>query len=741
MRLIKIFLVATILLLLSTSTALASSNYKIIIATFNTQKRANSALNNLKDELKTKDGFNLVVRESEKYFTCVAEQFSDKKLFDKVLKEIRIKHPDAFLIKVAEDKKVPKKKSVKKKAKKQQKAKKREQVNVNFANLEINDFIKLISKITNKNILINNKINGTVNFVSTVPVYDDELIGILVSVLESKGFTLIKKGSLYEIVRSTEAAKHNAQVVREGKKLYGSLMVTQSVKVVGENVDVVAAKVRYLISKTAKLMTMKESNTLLITDYPRNIETIKRVIKDIDTNNKAIVKVIPIKNTEVKKLQVRLIDISKSLFNAKVASQKVKIILDDNINGIILVGLQKNVHRIEKLIKKLDIESSTSKSVQIFELKNSDAKSVLASLNEIISKQVFADPAMKPNISASEEINAVIAIGEPIIIKGIKLIIDELDKEKYQVYIQARIIEINKNNAEDIGVKYGFAAGDVSASGLYAMSANFGSDALSLASLTAVTDALGAIGSTGGVTSALALGATIDFLQVNGASKSVSNPSILCVNNKESSIYVGKTISISTGTVTGATLGGGVTSSFKREDVGLTLKIKPRVSSKDKVTLEVETILENVTDDGSNNATGQPVTTKQEVKTQAILRHGESIIIGGLVKIHDKTSVSKVPLLGDIPFIGEYLFSSTSTTSEQDNLVVLLTPYIIDKSEELSRLQKDLGLLAKIQKEYNVEVFESLKKSAEKDEIHEVKYNETEEDRLNTLHNTDVENP
>ncbi len=615
----------------------------------------------------------------------------------------------------------------------------REQVNVNFSNLEINDFIKLISKITNKNILINNKINGTVNFVSTTPVYDDELVGILVSVLESKGFTLIKKGSLYEIVRSTEAAKHNAQVVRQGKRLYGSLMVTQSIKINGENVDVVAAKVRYLISKTAKLMTMKESNTILITDYPKNIETIKKVIKDIDTNNKMIVKIVPIKYTDVKKLQARLLEISKSLFNAKVASQSVKIIIDDNINGVIIVGNKTNVKKIEKLIEKLDIESSTSKVVHIFELKNSDAKSVLTSLTEIISKQVFTDPSMKPNVSASEEINSIIAIGEPIIIKGIKLIIDELDKEKYQVYIQARIIEINKNNSQDLGIKYGFAGGDVSASGLYAMSANFGSETLTNLAAAAVSTALGNIGS--GASSALALGAAVDFLQENGASKSISNPSILCVNNKESSIYVGKTISISTGTISNANLGSGLTSSYKREDVGLTLKIKPRVSSIDKVTLDVEAILENVLDDGSKNATGQPVTSKQEVKTQAILRHGESIIIGGLVKVYDQTLVSKLPLLGDIPWIGEYLFSSTSTSNEQDNLVVMLTPYVIDKSEKLSQLQKDLGLLAKIQKEYNVKAFELLKKRAKKDDIHEVKYNDIEEDRLNTLHDTDVENP
>jgi len=585
----------------------------------------------------------------------------------------------------------------------------REQVNVNFSDLEIKDFIKLISKITNKNILINHRINGTVNFISTTPVYDDELIGILVSVLESKGFTIVQKGSIYEVVRSTEAAKHNTRVIKQGKKLYGSLMVTQSIKVKSENVDIVAAKIRYLISKTAKLMTMKEVNSIIITDYPQNIETIKKVIKDIDIHNKSIVKVIPIRNAEIKKLRNRLSEIVKSLFNEKVSDQKVKIILDDNINGIILVGNKNNVKKVEILIKKLDIESHISKKLKIFNLKNSDSKAVLASLNAIVSKQKFSDPDLKPNISASEEINSIIVIGEPVIMKGLKLIIDELDKEKYQVYIQAKIIEINKNDAEALGVRYGFAGGDVSASGIYAMSANFGDPALTEAAVTSVIDYLGNIGS--GQKTALALGATIDFLQTNGASKAISNPSVLCVNNKESSIYVGKTLSVSSGQTAVA---GSTTTSYKREDVGLTLKIKPRVSSNDKVTLDVEAVLENILDDGSKNATGQPVTSKQEVKTQAILRHGESIIIGGLVKSYDSDSVNKVPLLGDIPLVGEYLFSSKSTKTEEDNLVVILTPYVIDKSEKLSKLQQQLGMFAHVQEEYNVKIFEKLEKNIQK---------------------------
>ncbi|MDF1878182.1 hypothetical protein JHD46_00860 [Sulfurimonas sp. SAG-AH-194-C20] len=596
----------------------------------------------------------------------------------------------------------------------------REQVNINFSDLQINDFIKLVSKVSHKNILINNKINGTVNFISTTAIYDDELIGILVSVLKSKGFTLVKNASIYEVVRSTEAAKHNVIVVDKNKKAYGSLMVTQVIHIKGDNVDVVAAKIRYLISKTAKLMTIKESNILLLTDYPQNIATVKKVIKDIGSNNRTIVKIIPIHNANAKKLQTRLLEVAKSIFNAKIASNTVKIIYDDNINALIVVGLDLNVEKIESLIKEMDIESNGSNSVEIYELKNSDATTVAASLNEIIAKQIFSDPSLKPSVSASVEINAIITIGNPLILKGIKLIINELDKEKYQVYVQARIIEINKSNAQAIGVKYGFDAGVLTSEGLYSLATNFGGQAIAGQIGAALSTTV--IGS--GATNGFALGATLDFLETNGAAKSISNPSILCVNNKESSIYVGRTISISTGSVTTTSGLNGVTSSFKREDVGLTLKIKPRVSSKDKVTLDAEAILENLVDDGSNNATGQPVTSKQEVKTQAILRHGESIIIGGLVKVYDRTSVSKVPILGDIPWLGEYLFSSTTTTVEQDNLIVMLTPYIIDKSEKLSQLQEDLGLLSKIQQEYNIKVFEKLEKKAKMKNIAEIKSSE-----------------
>ena len=576
----------------------------------------------------------------------------------------------------------------------------RQEVDVNFNNLAINDFIKLIAKITSKNILVNYKVNGTVDLVSSAPIYDDELMGILISVLESKGFTLIRNGSVYEVVRSTEAAKHNVSVVKSGKYAWGALMVTQAITLENENVDIVAAKVRYLISKTAKLMTMKESNTLLLTDYPKNIQTIKKVIKDLESAKEVDMKVVPIKYAELKKLHTQVSEIVKTLFNAKVSSQVVKVLINTDVNALVLVGRADYIKKVEALIVELDQEVDLNEVVQIISLKNSDAKGVLTTLNEIVSKQTFTDPTLKPNISANEEINSVILVGNPTIIKGLRRIIDELDKEKYQVYVQARIVEINNNDAETMGLQYGLGGIDTAA-GLYAFSANFGSSALTNASSVG---ALAAI--TAGATQAFSLNAALDFMQSNGVSKTVSNPSILCVNNQESSIYVGKTVSIQTGSA--VSTGAVQSNSFKREDIGLELKIKPRVSSVDKVTLSVDVKLENIV--GIDSTSGQPITTKQTVITEAILRHGESIIVGGLVKTYDKEDKSEVPFLSAIPLIGPFFFTHTDIQEQKDNLLVILTPYVIDKSEKLSSLQQQLGELAKFQREFNEDAFKRIEK-------------------------------
>ena len=191
----------------------------------------------------------------------------------------------------------------------------------------------------------------------------------------------------------------------------------------------------------------------------------------------------------------------------------------------------------------------------------------------------------------------------------------------------------------------------------------------------------------------------INLLKENYALDIVSEPSILCINNQECSIYVGETISVKTSNTLSS--GGLSKDSFKREDIGLSLKVKPRISNKNKVMLHIEAILEGVTNRVS--VSGNPDTSKKEIKTTAIVNNGESVIIAGLIENKIEITNTKVPLLGDIPFFGN-LFKNKNENKAQTSLVIIITPYIIPKSKDLSYVREQLSELKILERKYTKEL-------------------------------------
>jgi general secretion pathway protein D len=157
----------------------------------------------------------------------------------------------------------------------------------------------------------------------------------------------------------------------------------------------------------------------------------------------------------------------------------------------------------------------------------------------MISKNIYDNPNLKPIISLDDELNALIVKASYEDMNDIKILIEELDKEKAQVYVQAKIIEVNDEMVDKIGISYGVFGGAVGSNGLatFSSSLNGGSD-----SIFVVPDTIGL--KIPDIKSGLALGATLNLLKQNGALDIVSEPSILAINNKESSIYVGEKISI-----------------------------------------------------------------------------------------------------------------------------------------------------------------------------------------------------
>ena len=598
-----------------------------------------------------------------------------------------------------------------------------EKININFKDLKIMDLIKVTSKIIDKNILVTEQINGNVDFISNKSVDKEELLKILSFVLEDKGYSLVQNEDILRIVKLNDSANSNVPVVDNKKSLDTHIsMVTEIFTVYDADVDYIASKVRHLITKTAKMVTNKDSNTLVITDFKDNIETVKEVINSMTSGAKKDISVIELVNMKAVEAKKSLDAIVKSLFNEKIETEKVGVIENKDNNSIVLIGKKENISYLEKYIKNADLKGSLiKKEVKVFPLKNVEALNVIKILDSIIGKKAYIDPNDKPLSSVDEESNAIVIMGPSDELESIGVLLQELDREKGQVYVQARIIEVNDNLVDQIGISYGVFGGTAGSNGLATFSSNLngGSD-----SLPTVVKSLGL--DIPDITSGLALGATLNLLKQNGALDIVSEPSILAINNKESSIYVGETISVKT--TSSVTDGGTTKENYEREDVGLTLKVKPRISNDTKVTLEINAILEGVKT--TQTYSGNADTTKKEIKPTAILNNGESVIIGGLIENKQEETNQKVPLLGDIPVFGE-LFKNKAIDMKKNNLVVIITPYLIPETKDITYVRNKLSELKSLEDRYLEDSLVRLKEKSiqkkEEDKLREEKLKKLDE--------------
>lgn len=391
-------------------------------------------------------------------------------------------------------------------------------------------------------------------------------------------------------------------------------------------------------------------------------------------------KVLPIRYSDV----ASILDGVKTLLSASGSAFGVP-----SSGSLIVSDFPENITLISKLLKEIDVKPmAKNQSFKSFRLVNASADSVSLTLSSVFGR----DSNGTITFSVHQETNSLFVNGDADLVDRVPSLVADLDREQYQVYIQVRILELNNDLSSKLGMRYGLDGGIVSASNFFSFAGNIGGSSIApvnelvLNSLTA---------SLGNVKQLLTIGAALDLLQSEGVSKTLSDPSVLCLNNKESKVIVGKSLSFLKGSTTGAA---GTSNSLDRVDVGLNLTIKPLVASKDKLSISIDAVLENILPVMDSN--NQPITSKQQIKTDSILHHGETIVLGGFVKSYDSVINNNVPFLSDLPYIGS-IFKHSSTITQKDNLLLVITPYIIDDSKSLSSLQTDLGAFGKLQKVYN----------------------------------------
>jgi general secretion pathway protein D len=575
------------------------------------------------------------------------------------------------------------------------------QIELNFKNLEINDFIKMVAKITNKNILLTQTIHGKVNFISVKPINEKEVYDILLNILRSRGYTLIEDNGFLKVVRSADAYRDAPPLANENKL---NQLQTDIIYLNNTPARVAFSQVNFLLSRYGKIVVNNDKNLLIITDYPKNLNLIKKILKKIDTQNKNFTKFYDLKYTDVNKVFGEIANVINSLYPAKI--YKYRLIKNSSLNEIIAVAPKKVLNDLDEIIKKFDRKSiSADMSTAIITLKNSDVNSIIKVLTQII-REKYRTSKDKPSITADKETNSLIILATKDQLEILKKIINALDVPKQQVYVKAKILEISDTKASQIGNEFGLLGGVAdSSSGIYTLSANLGGSALAFNPSDLglqIPD----------LKQGVALGVTVNLLETLGAAKKLSEPSVLCINNTPSTIYVGKTVSILTGKTTSTS----TSESYTRQDIGLTLKVKPRIDSDNKVSLNVQAIIEDLL---PGSQTTLPITSKRQINTTAIVRNGQTIILGGLVRDNDDLTTKKVPLLGDIPVLGR-LFRKDSSDKDKTTIVILLTPYIVNKSEDLNKLRLTLAKLNQLENKFTQKI---IKKHKIKKIKKEKKYN------------------
>jgi len=580
-----------------------------------------------------------------------------------------------------------------------------ESIELNIKDMEIREFIKMVAEIDKRNILIPLNVRGKIDYINKKPILKKNIFSLLMTILEEKGFTLIdtKKG-FYMVERVSDAAKQAPKITDYSRDLIHTAIIPI------KNIDAVklSVQVKYLLSRSGKLIVSNETNSIIITDFPENIKIIRQLIKKLDYRANFETRFIELKHIKANDGYTQLKNIVTSMFDQKIESEKVSIFKNDSTNSLIVVAKKRNIKAVMSYIEKLDLpDRVTKQNMNFIRLDNANADEVAKILNQVISKKVYEKDQKKASVSVDKELNSLVLMSSEEEFEEFRLLIDKLDSERKQVFVKARIIEMSENRASELGLKYGIESGLANASGLYTLGSTLnGGSAIAAPSLPISIPSL---------SKGLALGIGLSFLGKNGVANTLSEPSILCVNNKESTIYVGKTQSILNASTTGASTTDMTRNSYSREDIGLTMKIKPRISDDNKVILEAETILEDV--DGAS-LLGLPTTTKREVKTSAVVQNGESVIIGGLIRRKVDKTVSKIPLLGDIPLLGG-LFRYENENSDKINLVIILTPYIVNKSSDLTKLRESLEKLAIVENKVVSEIsldkeFESMQQEIDK---------------------------
>jgi general secretion pathway protein D len=605
--------------------------------------------------------------------------------------------------------------------------KKPEKVTFNFVDVDITAVTKFISEITGKNFIFDEKVKGKITIIAPTKLSIGDAYTLFTSVLELKGLTVVPSGlEAYKIVPSIEAKQRGLRISTDGMPLDESY-IARLISFQYISADDALKFLQPLVSKDGYISIFGPGNLLLAVDSGLNIEKILSLIEHIDKPSSAeIPEVIRLKNASAETITKLLNEGFAKGKTARVPGQQAPLdgamaVADQRLNAIILFGDQSVRESIKLLISIIDTPSpETMGRINVYFLENADATELAKVLEVMLKGQQSPKqtPAAAPgsqttpfeaaggiSITPDKATNSLLIVASPADYQNLSQIIKQLDKRRKQVFVEAMIIEASIDKLKELGTQWRAAVthnGEpVAIGGVGTMDATTlqsiitGLAGMSIGGMgnffnvpvTSVDPTTGAVTSSSlkvpGFAALFSLNEFKDVVNV------LSTPQLLTSDNKEAEIIVGENVPFISQTQTSTSTGvaiPGIMNSIVRQDVGIKLTITPQITEGDYVKLDIYQEISSVKQDSTAILiTVGPTTTKRSTKTSVVVKDDQTVVIGGLIQERDEETITKIPLLGDLPLLG-YLFKQTSVDKKKTNLLVFLTPHIIKEAESLARI-------------------------------------------------------
>ncbi len=587
---------------------------------------------------------------------------------------------------------------------------------VNLKDTDIQELIKFVAEATGTTIVVDPAVKGKVKVVSSKPVTSGELYDLFLSILEVHGYTAVRSGGIVRVIQSKDARSAPVQVMDGDPGYTNDEYITQVIRLDNISAAKLIPVLRPLVPQQAHMAAYAPSNAIIISDVSSNIDRIRGIIERMDRSAVQQTDIVKLKYAVAEDV-VRMLDkLSKSEAKASGEQSETLLVADNRTNSVLVNGDELERARMTKLIRHLDTPLEQSGNVKVIYLQYADAKEiaeVLTRVMENISKLDETEGAapqnrrtgggQKTTIEADEGTNALIITANTGEMAALESVIQRLDIRRAQVLVEAIIVEMDVIDGQDLGLQWLFAAED---GGFGSNITNNDTRAGNIAGAILppddndastnddfdLGDLAGALASTPGLSLGwgtleddLSIAVILNALKESSNANILSTPSLLTLDNQEAFITVGQNVPFVTGSFTNTGAGGdGARNPFQtieRENVGVTLTVTPHINEGDAVVLDIEQEVSSI--NRISVVASDIITNERRIQTKVLAQDGQVVVLGGLIKDDVQDAVQKVPILGDIPFIGR-LFRSDSVSVTKNNLLVFLRSTIIRDSAALS---------------------------------------------------------